>query len=168
MACPLALAPPAPPLPRRSELEAFRYSRRHGLATMVRWSVSAFLLRTPGGDPHRSRRTVAQATPHLPTEPAPQKRNQVTGRYKPVAFTRNAAVPKHSAVDLLERCVRLAHATRRTSRFPHAFTYFRSVATDGECLPVASARSRRAMAAAVSHSPRHLRLSKTGLMSGFQ
>ena len=85
------------------------------------------------------------ATPSQP-EPAPQKRNQATGRYKPVAFTRNAAVPKHSAVDLLERCVRLAHATRRTSRFPHAFTYFRSVATDGECFPVASARSRRAMA----------------------
>ena len=51
VACPLAPAPPAAPLPRRSELEAFRYSRRHGLATMVRWSVSAFLLRTPGGDP---------------------------------------------------------------------------------------------------------------------
>ncbi len=53
--------------------------------------------------------------------------------------------------------------------FPHAFTYFRSVATDGECFPVTSARSRRAMAGpCVPHSLRHLRLSKTGLLPGFQ
>jgi hypothetical protein len=51
VACPIVPAPPTAPLPRRSELETFRYSRRHGLATMVRWSVPAFLLRTPGGDP---------------------------------------------------------------------------------------------------------------------
>ena len=51
VAWPLVPAPPAAPLPRRSELETFRYSHRHGLATMVRWSVPAFLLRTPGGAP---------------------------------------------------------------------------------------------------------------------
>jgi phage I-like protein len=35
--------------PRRSRAEAFWYSRRRGLMTTVRWSVPAFLLRTPGG-----------------------------------------------------------------------------------------------------------------------
>ena len=48
----------------------------HGLATMVRWSVSAFLLRTPGGDTHRSRRTVAQATPHLPNRTRTPKKTR--------------------------------------------------------------------------------------------
>ena len=117
------------------------WSGDHGAVVSI-----GFPLRTPGGGspPLPADSRSGHARPPKPN-PHPQK-NQVTGRYKPVAFTRNAAVPKHSAVDLLERCVRLAHATRRTSRFPHAFTYFRSVATDGECFPVASARSRRAMA----------------------
>jgi hypothetical protein len=48
---PLASAPPAAPLPRRSEAEPFRNSRLHGLATVVLWSVSVFLLQTPDGDP---------------------------------------------------------------------------------------------------------------------
>src|SRR5688572_7104983 len=48
---PLASAPLAAPLPRRSEAEPFRNSRSHGHATVVLWSVSAFLLQTPGGDP---------------------------------------------------------------------------------------------------------------------
>jgi hypothetical protein len=46
-----ASAPPAPPHPRRSEVESFRNSRRRGLTTTVRWSVPAFLLQTPGGSP---------------------------------------------------------------------------------------------------------------------
>src|SRR2546427_762715 len=48
---PLASAPLAAPLPRRSEAEPFRNSRSHGRATVVLWSVSAFLLQTPGGAP---------------------------------------------------------------------------------------------------------------------
>src|SRR5206468_10296760 len=48
---PLASAPLAAPLPRRSEAEPFRNSRSHGRATVVLWSVSAFLLRMPGGVP---------------------------------------------------------------------------------------------------------------------
>src|SRR5213596_3631003 len=48
---PLASAPLAAPLPRRSEAEPFRNSRSHGRATVVLWSVSAFLLQTPGGNP---------------------------------------------------------------------------------------------------------------------
>jgi hypothetical protein len=46
-----APAPPATPHPRRSEVEAFRNSRRRGLTTTVRGSVPAFLLQTPGGAP---------------------------------------------------------------------------------------------------------------------
>ena len=41
-----------------------------------------------------------------------------------------------------------SQATRRTKRFPQALTYRRSVAIDGECLPVAKDRSRRATAGA--------------------
>ena len=33
------------------------------------------------------------------------------------------------------------HATFKTSFLPHAFTYLRTVAIDGECFPVANARS---------------------------
>ena len=49
-------------------------------------AVSAFLLRTPGGDPHRSRRTVAQTTPHPPNlNPHPKKeiRRQVATSLSP-------------------------------------------------------------------------------------
>jgi hypothetical protein len=46
-----ASTPHAPPHPRRSEVEAFRNSRRPGLTTTVRWSIPAFLLQTPGGAP---------------------------------------------------------------------------------------------------------------------
>jgi len=55
---PLASAPLAAPLPRRSEAEPFRNSRGHGLATVVLWSVPAFLLQTPGEAPPL-RRTFA-------------------------------------------------------------------------------------------------------------
>jgi hypothetical protein len=47
---PLASAPPAAPLPRQSGAEAFWNSLGHGFA-VVPWSVPAFLLRLPGGDP---------------------------------------------------------------------------------------------------------------------
>jgi len=40
------------------------------------------------------------------------------------------------------------YRTRSSQFFPQAFTYLRTVAMDGECLPVASERSRRAMAGA--------------------
>jgi hypothetical protein len=48
---PLAPAPPAAPLPRRSEVEAFwnSFSCDHSIAVLQ--SVPAFLLQTPGGDP---------------------------------------------------------------------------------------------------------------------
>src|SRR2546425_6530361 len=59
---PLASAPLAAPLPRRSEAEPFRNSRSHGRATVVLWSVSAFLLQTPGGDPVAS--ADVRSTPH--------------------------------------------------------------------------------------------------------
>ncbi len=47
----LAWAPPAAPLPRRSEVEAFwnSFSCDHSIAVLQ--SVPAFLLQTPGGDP---------------------------------------------------------------------------------------------------------------------
>src|SRR5687767_12490703 len=48
---PPASAPPAAPLPRRSEAEAFWNSISRGLTTAVLQSVPAFLLRTPGGAP---------------------------------------------------------------------------------------------------------------------
>ncbi len=41
-----------------------------------------------------------------------------------------------------------AHATWTTRRLPHALTYLRKVAIDGECFPVAKARSKRATAGA--------------------
>jgi hypothetical protein len=41
-----------------------------------------------------------------------------------------------------------SYATLSTSFLPHASTYFRTVAMDGECLPVANARSKRATAGA--------------------
>ncbi len=50
---PAAPAPPATPHPRRSAVEAFRYSLRRGLSTTVRRSVPVFLLRTSAG-PRRS------------------------------------------------------------------------------------------------------------------
>ena len=57
--------------------------------------------------------------------------------------------PNSAAVGRSVRCpVRFPHATRRTRRLPHALTYLRTVAIEGECLPVASARSRRAIAGA--------------------
>ena len=48
---PLAPAPPAAPLPRRSEVETFwnSFSCDHSIAVLQ--SVPAFLLQTPGGDP---------------------------------------------------------------------------------------------------------------------
>jgi hypothetical protein len=51
---PLALAPPAAPLPRRSEVEAFWNSFSCDRSIAVLQSVPAFLLQTPGGGPHRS------------------------------------------------------------------------------------------------------------------
>jgi hypothetical protein len=48
---PLAPAPPAAPLPRRSEAETFwnSFSCDHSIAVLQ--SVPAFLLQTPGGGP---------------------------------------------------------------------------------------------------------------------
>ena len=48
---PFASAPLAAPLPRQSGVEAFWNSLGHDLAIVVPWSVPAFLLRMPGGDP---------------------------------------------------------------------------------------------------------------------
>jgi hypothetical protein len=47
----LAWAPPAAPLPRRSEVEAFWNSFSCGHSIAVLQSVPAFLLQTPGGAP---------------------------------------------------------------------------------------------------------------------
>ena len=41
--------------------------------------------------------------------------------------------------------VGLRHATLKTKRLPQALTYLRMVAIEGECLPVASERSKRAI-----------------------
>ena len=41
--------------------------------------------------------------------------------------------------------VGLCHATLKTKRLPQALTYLRMVAIEGECLPVASERSKRAI-----------------------
>lgn len=48
---PLASAPLAAPLPRRSEVEAFWNSFGRDLPITGPQSVQAFLLQTPGGDP---------------------------------------------------------------------------------------------------------------------
>ena len=55
--------------------------------------------------------------------------------------TQKSAAPARSPLDCW---VGLPHATRKTKRLPHALTYLRMVAIDGECLPVASERSSRA------------------------
>lgn len=58
-----------------SEAEAFRYSRRHGLATMKRWSVPAFPLRTPGGDPTAPGGRSLKPRHTSQTELAPKKKS---------------------------------------------------------------------------------------------
>jgi len=49
-------------------------------------------------------------------------------------------------------------ATLSASRLPHALTYLRSVATDGECFPVAGTRSSRRRRRLGTHALCHLRL----------
>ena len=55
---PLAPAPLAAPLPRRSEAEAFWNSFVRDLTITVPQSVPAFLLQTPGGAPPLRRKSL--------------------------------------------------------------------------------------------------------------
>ena len=62
------------------------------------------------------------------------------------------------------------HAICNTKLLPQALMYLRRVAMEGECLPVANARSNRATAGAwvPTHALGQLRLGQTGLLPSFE